>query len=1112
MSHRTRGGASLSARLFVLVATLLGLSVPATATAAVELRTAVAEPVTATSPCTAEPRNAIYANTAFNPAVATDFFNGQNLPARENLVPDRRAGASTDFCVGFTLTPDFTPLNRFAYDPSPSDPLDVATDKVTGDDMEDIAVTLPAGYAAQLASVPACTNAQFGHDAATVAENAPDPGAITWPADVGPATCAAASQVGEAAIRVSTNLLDVHTIIATGRKPATGPCGRSICTVRSWIYKLESGPNELGRLGVQVTPPIGADYPSKFIVRLTLAPDGSGRVVATALNAPRYVVYSDALLDIYVETVAMRMWGAQADHPTLPADFSQNATSCAAPGTANIDVATHGGPPVFDPDTYASLPDPDTYVPTRSSLTAPGFTLTGCDTLPFSPAVDVTTTERRPGVPTGVEVNVRLGQSASGPGTALLKDAEVTLPEGLELGAQVGTSASGLRLCSAAQFAAAQPLTTNACPAETRVGSVHIVSPLIDRTLDGSVYLGEQREVGELPALYLEASFAGSTAPDAPRIKLVGQVRADADGRLTTTFRDNPQLRFSLLRLTFDGGAHALFTTPTTCGDHRATSRMTPWSAQPATEVTTTLTIDQDCDVPFAPTVKVEATDPVAGGRSATRITIERPDRAAWLTGATVSLPGGFLADLNRAAECAPAAAAAAACPEASRIASVTTIAGAGTDPLELRGAMYLTERQDGDVAGASIVVRAKIGDLDLGNVVVPGRIKLRATDAGLDFRTEIPTRHRGVALQLRKVVVDLDRKDFPVNPTSCGPLPYSAAITGTGTASATPTGTLAYTGCAGLPFRPSLKATLTGENRPGGFPGMYVRLDSPEGDVGMRSASVTLPAGVAAALPNVKNPCPREDFDAQRCAPASRVGSAVARVSITPDAIRGDIFLIKVPGKTLPGLGLNFTGRYAQRVTSTVEVNKDGRLVTNFPAIPDLPLRSLEIQVDSGPKSPLQLPEGACAGGSNWDGTFVGQGGQTASAKTGLQCAASPDARLSDKRGLSVRLFDFGGRKLDYAKATLPAGWRFDRKAAKTKGALWVRMTGATPKLRLTSRSLTAFSQSKVATDLRVKIGGRVVRPTTPAARKVKSLSIPLRLAFTDGTVQTQVLTVATR
>lgn len=987
MSHRRPGVASLAARLLPMLCLLL--AVPGAARAAVEVRDVLAAPITASSPCSVEPKAAIYKNTAYNPAGATDYFNGDNLPSREDLVRDDRAGAATDYCVGFTLTPDFNLLSRLGYTPTPNDPIDPATDKVTGDDQRDITVDLPAGYAAQLASIPTCTDAQWGIDGATYLERSTDP-APEIPASADKATCPAGSQVGEAAVRVTTNLLDVHTIIANGRRSATGQCLRS-CVPRAWIYKLDSGPNELGRLGVQVLPPIGADLPTKFVVRLTLNPDGSGRVRATVLDAPRFVVYSGGLLELYVESVAMRMWGDRTAHPTLPADFSQNGTSCEAGARADVNVVTRGGPALFDPDTYVLLPDPPSYVPVRSAGSAALPPLTGCADLPFEPSVSVTTTERRPGVPTGATVDVALGQRGSGPATALLRDAEVTLPAGMELGAQAGSGPDGLRLCAADAFAVTRPLEPNRCPAATRVGRVRIESPLIERALTGSVYLGPQAAVGELPALYLEAAFDGATASDAPRIKLVGTVRASADGRLTTTFANNPQLRFSRLSLTFDDGPHALFTTPLTCGDHTATSRLTPWSGAPAREVSTTLSITEDCATPFTPTVAVEPTDAAAGARAATRVVIERPDRAAWLTGATVSLPSGFLADLSKASECPADAAATGACAESARIASVTTIAGAGGAPLELRGAMYLTERAPGDVAGAVIAVRARIGDLDLGDVIVPGRIALRPTDAGLDFTTTIPTRHRGVALQLRKVVVALDRQDFPVSPTACGPLAFGSTISGTGGATAAPSGSVTYTGCAALPFRPALQATLTGENRPGGHPGMYVRLTSPEGDAGMRSAAVTLPQGVAASLPNVKNPCPREDFDAQRCPAATRVGSAVARVSITPDRIVGDVFLVKVPGKLLPGLGLSFTGRYTQRVTSTVEIDADGRLVTNFPAIPDLPLRTLEITVDSGVRSPLELPEGSCANGSGWAGRFVGQGGQVAVAKTGLQWAPRP-------------------------------------------------------------------------------------------------------------------------
>ncbi len=336
----------------------------------------------------------------------------------------------------------------------------------------------------------------------------------------------------------------------------------------------------------------------------------------------------------------------------------------------------------------------------------------------------------------------------------------------------------------------------------------------------GEVYLGEQSAVGELPDLYLQATLAGATAPDAPRIKLVGKVAVDSEGRLTTTFLDNPELRFSKLRLTFPGGPNALFVTPMTCGTHESTSRLTPWSGGADAVVTTQMAIDQDCDVPFAPTVKVTSSDGKVSSKAPQTISIERPDRAAWLTKAAVHLPSGFLADLNAAKECPAADAATGNCSADSRIGTVTTVAGAGSSPLTLTGKLYLTERSGSDVAGAVIVVPAKVGDLDLGTVVVPGRILLRPTDAGLDFITDVPTRFAGVALHLRKVDVALDREGFPLTPSACGPLDYTADFTGAGGESSSPKGSISYTGCKELGFSPKLQAILTGDNTPGGNPG----------------------------------------------------------------------------------------------------------------------------------------------------------------------------------------------------------------------------------------------------------------------------------------------------
>jgi hypothetical protein len=1118
-------------RAFV-VASLMLAAVPTASRADVRLLDAYAGPVTADSACTAEPPEPYFgtgAPLAWTPGRLTVPYadwDGWELPYPDILDGQQarlQAGASTDYCLAFRTTPQSSgeQASMISARDTPYPPADTRTGPRNGDDLSRLTVDLPAGYLASLAGRPTCSEAQFGEGANT-------PGAAD-----DPAACPADSRVGTVSARATTfgspasNGTGLMLLIpGYGRSQSVfegTTFGGDPTPTGNSVYLLDRRPGDLATLGLDINSYNPSVMMTRARVSIRLAPDGSGRLQAISDPMPRYVYKKGnitgntalgARFPIYLESVGITTWGAASDHtaiddPTwgrlvepLATDFSESGTDCSAPATTRFSATTYGAPVVAPAEG-----------PVTSSLER-SFQLTGCEQLEFHPSVQVTTTARTPNTPTGATVRVRLGQQTSnGLRTALLRDAAVTLPAGLELGAQVGSDEDGLTFCSPQAFNAADATVASACPAATQAATVRIVTPLLDQGFTGRAWLGQPVAGNDLPQLYLEAALAGATEPDAPRIKLVGTVQASDDGTLTTTFTNAPQLRFSELELTFPGGDHALFVTPQRCGTTTGRSALTPWSGRPAATVDATLTIDQDCDAPAAPTVTVTPLDPQAGKKAATRIDIARPAGAPWFKRIDVHLPSGMLADLNAASECAAAPARTGDCPESSRIGTVRVLAGAGAKPLPLDGALYLAERESGAVAGAVIVTRAKVGDLDLGTVVVPGRIELRPEDAGLDFRTDVPLRFKGVALGLQRVTVDLDRDGFGLNPTACGPLAYSADITDDAGTTRTASGAATYTGCAALPFRPELRAKLTGQNTPGGFPGMYVELNAPAGDSAMRSAIVTLPAGVAAALPNVQNPCPRADFDALRCPARTRVGSATARVSITPEPITGDIYLVKVPGKTLPGLGLSFTGRYAQRVLSSVEVNKDGRLVTNFAAIPDLPLRQLVVQVDAGPRSPLQIPpDGACARSSGWDARFVAQGGQTATARTGLQCAAPAAARLTDRRGLSVRLFDFGGRKLSYVKATLPAGWRFDRAAARRKNALWVRMTGATPAIQLTSRSLVARTRNGEATDVRIKIGGGVVRPTSRRAAKAKTLTIPLRLAFTDGTIEIQRITAATR
>ncbi|MBJ7470456.1 MAG: hypothetical protein JHD16_04110 [Solirubrobacteraceae bacterium] len=1104
--------------MLALIAPVLPVLAPAPASAVpgpIELQSAYVAPISGTEPrCTPEPggRLAYGTQAPFNPAqpitsptgIATGYpgsvdYVPANMPSTDSIQPVLQAGASSDLCVGFTLPPNMEPgfvrdagnANGRRYQETPPLPdLDATRvlDGGDGDDLQDAVIDMPVGFLGDPDGAGQCSDEDFG--AGNYAEPA----------------CAADTQVGTAYVRLSTLLggvLKQHLALGGSPNGAGGFDG-------GVVYNLEHGPNELARLGVNITPVNGL-APTKFTVRLTFAPDGSGRIRAIAKDAPRHVYSNDDVLDgellpdaikqpLYVEAIGIRAWGAKADHPTLAKDFAEWGTDCTSPQQADVNLTTYGG--------------------TRSTATSPALTLTGCEALPFDPSVAVETAERRPGVPTATTVRVGLEQTASGLKSALLKDATVTLPTGLEIGAQAGSKEGGLTLCTAAEFAVDQPLTPAGCEAGTRAGEVTITTPLQTEPFVGQVFLGEQPQVGKLPALYLEAAPQGATAADAPRIKIAGSVTVDDAGRLTTTFKDAPQLRFSELKLDFPGGPAALFRTPRQCGTTTGAAAFVSRASSTPVQRESTLTIDQDCDLPgFAPDLGMTVETPVAGASSPTTVAITRADRTPWLDGIRVSLPAGFLADLKAATECPGAETSLAICPESSRIASVRTVAGVGPAPIVLDGAMYLTTPQPGAVAGAAIVVRAKIGELDLGTVNVPARIDLRPTDAGLVLSTNAPIRFQGLALELRQIAVRLDRPGFPLNPTACGPLAAAGEFTGDGGQTAAKVIPVEFTGCAARPFQPGFAATLTGETEPSGHPQVNVTMTPRPGDSNLSAATVTLPAGVSTDLKNLQSPCLKEAFDAATCPPGTRVGSARATVSITDDVISGDVYLVKVPGQTLPGLGMSFTGRYSQRVLSTVRIDRSSRVVTEFGAIPDLPLTRLDLVVDGGPRSPIQLSPRACTTAASWDGVLTGQGGQRTTVSVPFTCGSPiPDLAptLSTKTGLRLTVKASGGERIRYVKVTMGSDVRLQTSRTLTRYLFSSGTGGKVSERRRSSKSFfVSGSGATRPTAVTMRLALKAVRLPARYRSGLKSgarIQVRVRVVLQSGEARNQTITVRAR
>ena len=182
--------------------------------------------------------------------------------------------------------------------------------------------------------------------------------------------------------------------------------------------------------------------------------------------------------------------------------FLRNPTSCAA------NPATE---PVISPSEADSWANPGTLLGAEYTwMTTTGVPLgfQGCAALPFNPAITVTPEQHSASTPTGLSVDVKVPQKTTLEAGALaeadVRDTTVTLPQGVQLSP---SAANGLEACSEAQigfqgFNSALQInefsTEDAsCPDASKVGVVHIKTPLLSHELEGSVYLATPAPNGE---------------------------------------------------------------------------------------------------------------------------------------------------------------------------------------------------------------------------------------------------------------------------------------------------------------------------------------------------------------------------------------------------------------------------------------------------------------------------------------------------------------------------------------------------------------------------------------------------------------------------------------
>jgi hypothetical protein len=612
--------------------------------------------------------------------------------------------------------------------------------------------------------------------------------------------------------------------------------------------------------------------------------------------------------------------------------------------------------------------------------------LQGCETLPFDPQVEVRPDNTVPGAPAGYEVRLELPQTdePGTPATSHLKDMRLTLPEGVTISPSV---ANGLVACADAQLAP-DSAAPHACPDAAKVGSVSIVSPLLDEAVEGGVYVGQPLP-GDRYRLFLAATGQGVI------IKLRGSVQADpVTGQLTATFVDNPQLPFSTLTVRLKGGPRAVLANPTECGPKSSSAVLAPWSGQASVVTGDSFSIPCPGTDAFAPTLAAGTVNPLAGDFSPFVARFSRSDSDQMLGKIDLDLPPGLLAKVAGVPLCGAAQADAGACAAGSRVGTVTVAAGPGSAPYHLQGPVFLSGPYGGAPYSLAIVVPAKAGPFDLGTVVVRQALAIDPVDAHITatlgesrvYETDgslvrtvpgaIPSVVGGVPVRLRTVDVALDRPGFTVNPTSCEERRIVANVVSLAGAQAQPSVRFQVGDCAGLGFGPKLALSLSGSTHRSANPPLRAVLTARKGEANIGKAVVTLPKTQFLDQDHIRTICTRVQYAADNCPKASVYGYAKAWTPLLDQPLQGPVYL-RSSSNELPDLVAALDGPIEIDLAGRID-SVNSRMRTTFWAVPDAPVTKFVLRMQGGKKGLLVNNTELCEAKPRAKAEFTGHNGRS--------------------------------------------------------------------------------------------------------------------------------------
>lgn len=833
---------------------------------------------------------------------------------------------------------------------------------VAGGAAKDIVVELPKGLTGNPQAVDQCTLSELTGNA-----------------------CPGTSQVG---------VVDLGLIAGGMAQPISRGGG---------VYNMVPNKGELAQFGLKIAA-------INQVISVRVRNDGDYGLTTSLRNiytglpvwATRLTIWGVPGASVHdADRVCNGVTGCSVGGDAVAKPFMSNPTECGVDGITRLRVSTYQQPDVWT--TAESAPRQ----------------VVGCEHLRFEPSLDVQPDVQERGQPAGLKVDIDVPQTLVNPigiATPPLRDTSVTLPLGVSISPG---SAIGLGGCSDAQLGIGTNRAAE-CPSESRIGDARLTTPLLDETLEGGIYLGTPLSDDPLSGDLFRIAIELKNEERGLIIKLPGKIKVDpVTGRVTAVFNDNPQLPFDSLSLRFKGGSRAPLALPVTCGSFATSADMTAWGVTQPIHVESTMNVThngsgQPCPRGFSPSFHAGTKIASAGKDSPLSVDFGRTDNDQDLNDITVDMPEGLLARVASVNLCGDAAASAGSCGEDSRIGSVTVGAGPGSTPYYLPGRVYFTGPYKGAPYGLSIVVPALAGPFNLGTVVVRAAAFVDRRTAALRVVSDpLPSILKGVILRVRAVGLDIDRPGFTFNPTSCAVKSVGARIGSTEGASANVASRFQVGDCASLPYKPKMTIKMGGRGKAkaGVSPPVEVGLTMRPGMANNKSVSVNFPLNVNARLPVInRNACTLEQFEAETCPVALRVGTATATTPLLRETLSGNAFFVRNPARRIPDIMVRLKGPVTVDLVGENTIPKNLTITSAFNTVPDVPITKFTLRLASGRNGPLGFVASPCTKAARAERAkvvFRGHNGKVVRAKQRLSivgCRASTRAKRSAKKSKSKK------------------------------------------------------------------------------------------------------------